>query len=498
MDANDTIGRAAKIPEVIYTTHAEADNQILTVEVLQSADRQIPLRRSFVQIDKLASSSEQALKMLGEVLLIGTLLLVVVLSQSAEARTFQCRSGDVMCLIAAINQANVQPGSSHEIRLAAGTYTLTAVHNQTDGPNGLPSIITNLTITGVGAENTIIERNTSGPDFRLLHVSGGATLTLAGLTLRGGGWDEPNVSEAEGGGIYNRGTLILTRSILTDNQAFGGSFAGGGGIFNNGGTLTINQSFLIDNRAGTNGFGAGGGIFNDGGTVTIRQSTLSGNTAVGAIGNGSGGALFNDSGTVTITQSTLSDNVAGGGDSTGGGITNANAMVTIINSTLSGNVAGGGGGFLNARGTAKFVNSTLSGNSAGAGIRGGGGGLWNFDFSSLELQNSMVALNNSGGGPDCQGPVTSLGNNLIGDPANCGITLQNSDLTGLPGLGDFTDDGLPGHGHIPLLAGSQAINAGNKTSCPPRDQLNQQRVGICDIGAVEFQGPQQPLFVPVN
>ncbi len=51
---------------------------------------------------------------------------------------------------------------------------------------------------------------------------------------------------------------------------------------------------------------------------------------------------------------------------------------------------------------------------------------------------------------DCFGPATSFGNNLIGDPSGCTMTLQPTDLTGDPGLGPFTDNGTPGNGHFPL------------------------------------------------
>src|SRR4051812_25456298 len=57
--------------------------------------------------------------------------------------------------------------------------------------------------------------------------------------------------------------------------------------------------------------------------------------------------------------------------------------------------------------------------------------------------------------------VTSLGNNLIGNPAGCDVSLQPGDLTGDPGLDVFTDDGTPGSGHFPLLPTSQAIDAGS-------------------------------------
>ena len=94
-------------------------------------------------------------------------------------------------------------------------------------------------------------------------------------------------------------------------------------------------------------------------------------------------------------------------------------------------------------------------------------------------------------GPDCFGTITSLGNNLIGDPTDCDINLQPSDLTGDPGLGSLVEigeDDLPGRAFYPVLAGSVVINRANPAACPKTDQLGNPRVGICDIGAVEFQG----------
>src|SRR5262249_42946933 len=71
------------------------------------------------------------------------------------------------------------------------------------------------------------------------------------------------------------------------------------------------------------------------------------------------------------------------------------------------------------------------------------------------------------------------------------ITLLSTDLTGDPDLDAFTDDGTPGNGHFPLLFSSRAIDAGNEATCPSTDQLGQPRVGICDIGAIEFQLPNK-------
>jgi hypothetical protein len=91
-------------------------------------------------------------------------------------------------------------------------------------------------------------------------------------------------------------------------------------------------------------------------------------------------------------------------------------------------------------------------------------------------------------GPDCFGTITSLGNNLIGDPTGCDIDLQPSDLTGEPGLDALVEEDLPGRIFYPVLAGSPVIERGNPNACLQSDQLGNLRVGICDIGAVEFQG----------
>src|SRR5215471_12742585 len=192
-----------------------------------------------------------------------------------RAKTFHCSAGDVQCLIDAIHDANAN-GTTNRIRLEAGTYTLTAVDNDTDGRNGLPSLTSPqpLTIQGAGAESTIIERDPSAPGFRLFHVAATGALTLHGLTLR-------------------RGTI--------DSAAFSGGPLLGGGIWNLG-TLTIRHSTLAGNMAATNlddHNAAGGGIYNVEGKVTIEESTLDGNQTRAGFGS-SGGGLYNAGGTVHL------------------------------------------------------------------------------------------------------------------------------------------------------------------------------------------------------
>jgi hypothetical protein len=358
--------------------------------------------------------------------------------QPGQAADFTCPGGDVACLITALNGANTN-GGTNTITLAAGTYTLRDVDNTTDGPNGLPSITSTLTITGAGADTTTIERQASGsptpPQFRLLHVAATGSLTLNGLTLRGGGG-----LGLFGGGIYNVGILTLTNSTLTANTAYSG-----GGIYNVG-TATLTTCILTANTASR----VGGGIENYGGTVTLTTCTLTANTAGGGGGGISSSYASGGSGTVTLSNSTLTANTAG---TVGGGLFNSNydGTVTLTNSTLAYNTAGpgGGGGIFNS-GTATLTTCTLTANTAN-GPGGGGGGINNSGFLILTnctltdnttnflggginnflgiatLSNSTLAYNTAkgGGGIDNYGTVTLTNSTLAYNTAGRGGAIEN-------------------------------------------------------------------------
>jgi len=110
-------------------------------------------------------------------------------------------------------------------------------------------------------------------------------------------------------------------------------------------------------------------------------------------------------------------------------------------------------------------------------------------FISILLDDGMGSFRLYLRPPDCVGTITSVGNNLVGDPSGCTINLQPRDLTGDPGLGALVgagEDDLPGAAHYPILVGSVLIDRGNRVVCSKRDQLGNPRSGACDIGAVEF------------
>jgi hypothetical protein len=145
-------------------------------------------------------------------------------SKAVYAADFFCSSGDVTCLIGAINSANGMPGA-HVINLEPGSYTLQVIDNITDGPNGLPSIKRSILIQATAEDlPTVIERDPNipqfiGTQFRIFHVSVGGKLSLEGVTVqRGGG--VPAV--LTGPAIFNRGATTLRDSIVTDNIGEGG------------------------------------------------------------------------------------------------------------------------------------------------------------------------------------------------------------------------------------------------------------------------------------
>ncbi len=401
-----------------------------------------------------------------------SLVFVLGVLEPVRAAEFFCASGNVTCLIAAINNANGRPGD-HVISLEPGIYTLQAVDNTTDGANGLPSIMRSIHIQASADDPpTVIERDPAATtSFRIFHISTGGNLTLSGLTVQRGGFilgpailnfgvtslQDSIVTNNIGdeGAINNLGTLNVFKSVITDN----GSANSAGGILNEtAGTARIEFSTIA-----YNGADGSGGIFNRGAMV-VRNSSIIFNDSVGT-GFGAG---IGNTGHLEIINSTVAKNsvLSFGGLASGGGIGNLDGFVSITNSTIRENQAAGGGGMFNLSGTLLVQNSIVEAN------------VDNLQLSSIS--------------PNCLGTIASLGNNLVGDQTGCDINLQPSDLTGDPGLGALVgtgEDDLPGRAYYPVLTGSPVINKGNPNACLQTDQLGNLRAGVCDIGAVEFRGP---------
>jgi PKD repeat protein len=93
------------------------------------------------------------------------------------------------------------------------------------------------------------------------------------------------------GGVANNGTLTVTKSTISGNEALVG-----GGISNIG-AVTIKNCSVSSNTAR-----AGGAIYNISGTITIRNTTIDGNSA------DSGGGICDEFGTTTLTNTIVASN----------------------------------------------------------------------------------------------------------------------------------------------------------------------------------------------
>ena len=371
---------------------------------------------------------------------------------------------------------------------------------------------------------------------QVFSINAGITAQLKSLTITRG----YNLTSQKGGGIYNAGSLTVTDSTLSDNNAAGSDYywvkgndsvstplsAFGGGIYNDG-VLALTNSILSGNKSISHVQSYGGGIYNAG-VLSVTGGTISGNTIGDEFcGIGFGGGIYNAN-KMTVTGSTISANgfgCPGETNNSGGGIYNAGTL-TLTNSTLSGNSVEGlayGGGIFNS-GTLQVAASTFNGNE----VDGGGGAISNtgvsivtnstffngFAWASggianagvLTLTNSTFAGNfsyaHAGTGNDIgNGGSMYFANNILGsewyapnypDCVNRGVILSNINnlvidgscakggigfVKGDPLLGPLADNGGPTQ-TLALLPGSPAIDAGDDHTCAAAPASNLDQRGI--------------------
>jgi len=353
-------------------------------------------------------------------------------------------------LIADIHSANTNGAAANTINLTGnGPYSLTGMNNNTNGPNGLPvigsKVASTLTINGNG---NIIENGSDTP-FRFFEIApgSGGSLVLQNIELQGGSADGSGTS-AEGGAIFNNGTLNVDGGVqLFDNKAMGtgftpdgaGNSAAGGGIYSTaGGTLKFNGNNLIEACYAFGGFAAldtaGGG------------------------GDASGGGVFANTTTPTSLSSTTGTVVeacqAIGGTGAGGG--------TAFASGADGGSALGGGLFVSGSSTAKatltgftFNNDEAFGGNGGAGAFGKQGG--NGGTGGYGLGGGIFA---SGGTVTDSGFINVLDCEAGGGAGGAG------------GNGNFTGGGNGGLGGNGLGGGVAAVNATVNLSASPTIENN--------------------------
>lgn len=362
-------------------------------------------------------------------------------------------------------------------------------------------------------------------------------------------------NERAGGAISFHGPndFTITGSTFTNNEGING-----GAVNNLNGNLTITDTNFINNNTTKAFFdvgetrdflrGFGGALYTDrassrddpdGGKIDIKNTRFEGNK-----GRGEGGAAYLYTGPrdeVIIDQTLFLNNevldLAGGNKGIGGALVQMNNEpnegLTITNTSFINNIApsSGAGIWVNHAPT-NITNTTFSGNRTTLLDTSSNGGAMRFSqMSEVNIVNSTMANNHAGwvggaivadtgvvvklknnifynntadnGGNDwniqyhTNRELTDLGNNLqfpakqtnLGNDYNVTANITIAD----PKLGDLTEtnNGLM---VLPLLPGSPAIDAGNNTDAPARDQAGQVRpvdgdgnsTVLTDIGAYEL------------
>jgi hypothetical protein len=368
----------------------------------------------------------------------------------------------------ALAEAQNNPGTIEEIRVAAGTYSPDADYSHQSGTglsNSTFEMVENVAIIGGYPENGGVARDVQtnetilsgilagNPANRAYHVVTGAdNATIDGFTISDG--LASVVSEEQNGG----GMLNYYASPNIMNCTFFHNFGvSGGAMCNYYSNPTIIKCNFISNNAYGEGGGASGAIENEFSYPQISSCIFSYNTAnnsAGAIENGDINPLTQ----LTIVNCLFDHNWV---NIHAGAIFNSNINVTIMNCTFANNIAVN---YPNA------IKNLATGN-----------------------QHSFYTITNS---------ILWDDGNEIENNSQYGIAethIKNSDVQGCLPHGTWNDsygiddgnnqdfDPLFG-GQYPysLTSDSPCIDAGTDEGAPTTDILGNTRSGVPDMGAYEY------------
>lgn len=384
----------------------------------------------------------------------------------------------------------------------------------------LPPIEESTDIRGPGPADLTVDGNRSVPVFDVeegedeisgMRISDGSCLQGCGITVEhlatlaledvlikrnvAEPAEHSNPAITGGAGILNEGTLTMTLSTVTENEAVAKTgttlnAVEGAGI-KNFGDLTIDRSTVGGNEAladreagGETAIAAGAGIANEDGVLTIERSAIVENHAHAGFGGlkslAVGGGIGVADGEVTVRDSTIAENVA---------------LATAPPSPTTAETQSMGGALDVEGGTLAIGGSTIARNSAAEGA--------NLFLESVPTVASTILAAPEGGGEDCEGTVASVssaGFNLESEDS-CGFD-QPTDLVATNPLlaPELAENGGPTE-TIALRAGSPALDQGESAAGESSDQRGLTRpVDIAslpnapggdgaDIGAFEFQVP---------
>jgi CSLREA domain-containing protein len=288
-----------------------------------------------------------------------------------------------------------------------------------------------------------------------------------------------------GGGVYNAGTLQMSRATIAGNNTGAGGNGGGAGI---GGKKSNNQYETGAHAGAGGGGGLGGGLFNYGKGATLINVTIAENLT----GDGGKGGNGPQSGSLGPGL--------GGFGGYGGGVWAEGAHSPDYLELSQVTIAGNSVGLAGPAGEDGSFPGTPGQRGKGAGVAvgprvdpGTGAGVY--------FRNTLIARNGSllSGDLDCiqyypkeqYVDLSDLGNNLSYPDSSCPGTVADPLLGPLQNNGGLTETTLP-------EAGSGAIGLVPLAACTvhedqrglPRPASNS--AGSCDAGAVETGSASNP------
>lgn len=343
-----------------------------------------------------------------------------------------------------------------------------------------------------GSQTTIVNSNLTDNQANGIneaHGLGGVILLWDGAHASIQGSDIDDNTGVNGGAVYitEDASLLLEDSSMSGNKSLDGS---GGGIYNRG-TVTLTRVTFDGNS--TTSDKNGGGLYNEFGLALLTDVTFSNNQSE------DGGGMANYNSTAYLTNLTFRDNKAIGGN--GGGLIDNYSLTNLVNVTFSNNLASfSGGGYYSRGSIAALTNVTFFGNAA----QSGGGIVYSeVDIGdSLTLKNTIVGDSTMGG--DCDvyqnnGEITSAGFNISSDRTCNEYFDHPSDQTNIDLLlGPLAANGGYTWTHIPQ-AGSPAIDEGQCLAQISTDQrgISRPQGPACDIGAVERKEMENVVYLPL-
>lgn len=228
-----------------------------------------------------------------------------------------------------------------------GTFDWTLTEEAGDATLTGYTIAKNISIIGNGADQTYIQAHPTAntTERRVFTINAGVTATIEKVTIRNGRVAnlDNSVYPADGGAIYNSGSLTLNYCRFSANYALAGpSYSGGSGgailhAANN--SITINSCTFDNNQAQsggalTNAFGNASGSF------IITNSTFAFNKQLATVATVGGGAIWVLNGTNIITNCTFHANQLTSGTGAGASILVRQGAVRIKNSIFANGLKG--------------------------------------------------------------------------------------------------------------------------------------------------------------